>query len=135
MIPVVTRGISIEIMTDVLGTAIVKIKPAKKAFEVLPNVDRIKLFDKSLANVADKYFSLFFKDINNTIPPPINPIQAGIYWSKKCTHGVIKLKIEGIADIPCILEKNKLPVWAMYVKTLKTSSRGKKISSVQKLYQ
>jgi hypothetical protein len=79
MIPVVTRGISIEIMTDVLGTIIVKIKPAKKAFEVLPNVDRIKLFDTSLANVADKYFSLFFKDINNRIHPPINPIQAGIY--------------------------------------------------------
>jgi hypothetical protein len=110
MIPVVTSGISIEIITDVLGTMIVKIKPAKKAFGVLPNVDRIKPFDTSLANMADKYFSLFFKEINNRTHPPINPIQAGIYRSKKCTHGVIKLKIEGIADIPGILEKNKLPV-------------------------
>ena len=79
IIPVVTKGISIETITDVLGTIIVKIKPAKKAFEVLPNVDRIKLFDTSLAKAADKYFSLFFKEINNRIHPPINPIHAGMY--------------------------------------------------------
>jgi len=79
IIPVVTRGISIETMTEVLGTTIVKIKPAKKALEVLPNVDRIKLFDTSLANAADKYFSLLFKEINKRIHPPINPNQAGRY--------------------------------------------------------
>lgn len=130
-----TNGISIETMTDVLGTMIVKIKPAKKAFEVLPNVERIKPLDNSLANAADKYFSQFFKENNSRRHPPITPIQAGTYSRKKCTHGVIRLNIEGITINPGIWEKNKLPFCAICVNVLKKNSTEKKISRVQKLYQ
>ena len=135
MTPVVTNGISIEIITDVLGTKIVKIKPAKKALEVLPNVDRIRLLDTSPANVADKYFSQFFKDNNNSPHPAMKPNHAGIYLSTKSTHGVIRLNIEGISINAGILEKNELPTSAIFVNVWKKYSMEKKIAKVQKLYQ
>ena len=113
----------------------VKIKPAKKALVVLPNVDLIRLLDTSLANVADKYFSQFLKDNNSSTHPPMKPNQAGIYPSKKSTHGVIRLKIEGISINPGILEKNELPTCAIFVNVLKKNSKKKKIIKVEKLYQ
>ena len=135
MTPVVTNGISIEIITDVLGTKTVKAKPAKKALEVLPNVDRIRLLDTSPANVADKYFSQFFKDNNNSPHPTMKPNHAGIYSSTKFTHGLIRLNIEGISINAGILEKNELPTSAIVVNVWKKYSTEKKITKVQKLYQ
>ena len=102
MTPVVNKGISIEIITDVLGTKMVKIKPAEKALVVLPNVERMRLPDTSPANVADKYFSQFFKDSNNSPHPAMKPNHAGIHSSTKSTHGLIRLNIEGISIKPGI---------------------------------
>jgi hypothetical protein len=133
IIPVATRGISKETITDVLGTIVVKINPARKERYGFPKVDFIRPFETSVENIADIYFSLFLKEKINKAQPPRNPTQAGKNVSKKSTQGDMILKIDGIAEIPGIILKNDELFIARCVSIPNKYSIGKNKSKVKRL--
>ena len=100
IMPVAARGMSMETITDVLGTRIVNVKPAKKDREGLPNVDVMRPLDTSVEKVADIYFSVSRNETINSAQPTRNPIQAGINRNTTSTHGLMRLNIDGMADMP-----------------------------------
>ena len=132
---VAVRGTSREIITEVLGTRIVKTRPARNDLIGSPKVDWSRFLETSVAKTADMCFSLSLRESINSAQPMIMPDHAGMKDSNASIQGVTRSNREGTSVMPGILPKNRVPSSAILVKRPDDSSIGKNIRRVAKLYQ
>ena len=111
-------------MTVVLGTRMVKKKPAMKALMGFVNVALMRLQDFGMLKIAVMYRSTPQRAMTRVAPPSIRPIQAGMNLRMRSTQGVATSRRSGIYLSQVALTKMVLPLKAMSVKTPKKSSAG-----------